>query len=119
MKIRYSMAPERVIDIANEIIRQYHNELKKEKIAYVIKNDTWLKDGKEILGNAKKCSEKETLLTGYTFIITINAKLLSADENLLRAVIDHELSHCGIDIDENGERQRYIWYPMTWKILHI
>lgn len=108
MSVNYELASKKIIDLANEIIGQYHPRLKNERIAYVIKYGAWTKNGKDVLGNAKKCSEKEMLLTGYTFIITLAGVLLMLPENVIRAVIDHELSHCGVEKNEDGQTKRYI-----------
>jgi hypothetical protein len=108
MSVNYELASKKIIDLANEIIGQYHPRLKNERIAYVIKYGAWTKNGKDVLGNAHKCSEKEMLLTGYTFIITLAGVLLMLPENVIRAVIDHELSHCGVEKNEDGQTKRYI-----------
>lgn len=104
----YEMASKKIVDIANEIIEKYHPELKDEKVAYIIRYSTWTKNGKQVLGSAKKCSEKETLLTGYNFIITLSNLVLNMPSNTIKAIIDHELSHCGVDEDDYGEKKRYI-----------
>lgn len=104
----YEIASKEIVNMANEIIEKYHPELKDEKIAYVIRYSTWTKNGKQVFGTAKKCSDKEKLLTGYSFIITLSNLVLNMSQDTIKAVIDHELSHCGVEEDEYGEKKRYI-----------
>lgn len=106
MKEKYIPAPE-VEKVAMELIAKYHPHLAEAKIAYVFKKDSWSKNGKWILGSAHKCSEKEKLLHGYDFIITINRdSWMLFTEDKREAVVDHELCHCG-----KSEDGKYILVP--------
>lgn len=99
MKEKYIPAPE-VEKVARELIVKYHPHLVEANIAYVFKKDSWSKNGKEILGNAHKCSEKEKLLYKHDFIITINHNAwIRFDNNKREAIVDHELCHCGRDVE--------------------
>lgn len=104
--LNYMPAPE-VATLAMSLIEKYHQHLTNAKIAYVFKKGTWNKNGKEVLGSAKKCSEKDKILHNYDFIITINYEAWARASKIKRqAILDHELNHCGVN--EYGE---YIFVP--------
>ncbi len=105
----YSFAPPVIITTAESLIETYHQHLKKEKIAYLIKHGTWKKNGKPVLCDAKKCSNKDELLTSYNFVITFSDEILNFTPAYQKAVIDHALSHCKVEFDDYGRViKRYI-----------
>lgn len=66
------------------------------------------KSGRITLGQARRPTEMELAMGGknYEFIVLLNAdrwELLSIDQR--RALIDHELCHCAISVDEAGDRK--------------
>jgi hypothetical protein len=100
MGIKYEIAKD-VQNLAETLIAKYHPHLVDANIAYIFKTDTWKKNGKTILGSAHRCSEKEKLLHGYDFIITLNHFVwATVDVKTKMAILDHELCHCGWNDDE-------------------
>src|SRR5690554_4103291 len=91
-----------VADIARDLIRNYHGGLADAKIIYLFRDKAPKSKGKVTLGAAKKASGIEDVLSGADFIIWIaEDEWLRMDMRKRRALVDHELSHCGMD--ENGK----------------
>jgi len=90
-----------VADIARNLIREYHPALGEAKIIYLFRDKAPKHKGKVTLGAARRTSPVEKTLTGYDFVIWIAKDEWSdMDIKKRRALVDHELSHCGLD--ENG-----------------
>lgn len=88
--------------IAFLLIPQLHEHLESAKIVYLFRED--MKDRCRVkLGTAKKASAEVAYLTDYDFILTFN---WTAWRTLLPsqrvALVDHELCHCGIDMEKGG-----------------
>jgi len=101
---------ETVEALAKPIISQYHTHLINCKIAYIYRNKPMVSAGRAVFATAQKCSAlirdlcKISGGEGYDFIITINYEswnLLTDDQK--KAVLDHELCHCLVDENENGD----------------
>ena len=100
-----------VEQIATRIIGMQHSHLVEAKIIYIFREGgAWKSKGKEVLGQAQKCSAKDNFLNGgFDFTITINkdAWKTMADKQK-KALVDHELMHCDKS-DENDEDGNPIW----------
>lgn len=93
--VEFSDAPEVEMQ-ARKLIAEHHKHLAAAKIRYLFREGSWIVQGAERWGTAEKCSAKIKHMTGHDFIITINEdvwKLLEPSQR--KAVVDHELSHCG------------------------
>lgn len=100
---KYSLAPE-VETLAKKIIEKYHDHLFGARIKYLFKNDKWIKKGKVILGQAKMAAEDVRFISDFDFIIIINRNAWNnATSDVREALIDHELHHCLVEIENNGE----------------
>jgi hypothetical protein len=90
-----------VADIARELIKKYHSALGEAKIVYLFRDKAPKSKGKVVWGTTKKTSPIEKALTGYDFVIWVSEDIwVGIDANKKHALVDHELSHCGLD--ENG-----------------
>lgn len=96
--------PYRVLD---EAVSKWHPHLKDAKIAiawrFGWKSDT---DGRITLGQAKKGSDLDRELHGYDFVILLNHEVWNQSgfqKHQKLALIDHELCHCEVSKDTNGE----------------
>jgi hypothetical protein len=90
-----------VADIARELIKDYHPALGEAKIVYLFRDKAPKSKGKVVWGTTKKTSPIEKALTGYDFVIWVSEDIwVEIDANKKHALVDHELSHCGLD--ENG-----------------
>lgn len=132
MSIEYKRAPE-VEEIANELIAKHHTHLVNERIEYVFRSTVQKQGGKEIWGKARKISGLNAFLsrslrdTEMTieagdnvvafdpsedyFVIEIAGdvwKFLKPEARV--ALVDHELTHCGVDWDDEGKK-RLVLYP--------
>jgi hypothetical protein len=95
----YTPAPE-VKNIANKLIDKYHSHLREARIIYLFRDKPIKSKGKELYGKASKVSSKYNAFTGADFIIEITEQaFLSMEHKTQVALIDHQLSHCFIDIE--------------------
>lgn len=93
---------EEVEKIAQEIIKEYHRHLKNAHIYYMFRNPASKSGGQVVLGSASKVTGKYKSMTGYDFVIEISEshfEEMNIDKK--KALIDHELSHCYIDLEGN------------------
>lgn len=92
--------------IMEDLVERHHADLVDAKIAiawrYGKKDDA---DGRLWLGQAKKGSDLDRSLHGYDFVILLNYEAWQAVsvEQWRVALIDHELTHCTVSKDSNGE----------------
>jgi len=93
--------------IMEKLIEKHHNHLKDAKIAiawrFGWKSDT---DGHTVLGQAKKGSDLDRELHDHDFVILLNHERWNGSgftEDQMTALMDHELCHCEISKDTNGE----------------
>jgi hypothetical protein len=99
-EVVFEDAPD-VENIARRLIPEHHTHLADAKIKYLGREGAWSVGGKIRWGSAEKCSAKHRHLTGYDFIIIINVDVWGGLESKQKvALVDHELSHCGIN--DNG-----------------
>jgi hypothetical protein len=90
-----------VADIARELIKKYHSALGSANIVFLFRDKAPKSKGNLTLGAARRTNPVEKTLTGYDFIIWIAEDEWSdLDMKERKALVDHELSHCGLD--ENG-----------------
>jgi hypothetical protein len=96
-----------VFELMNELIGHVHSHLTSARIALAwhvaLKADV---DGKLVLGKAKKASDLDRELAPYDFVIILNSDFWNAPETndaQRKALMDHELSHCEVARDENGD----------------
>lgn len=93
-----------------ELIAAHHPHLAEARIALAL-NYGWKEDGdgRVRLGSCKKGSDLDRELHGYDFVISLNPDFLSSKDVTSaqkRALMDHELSHAGVSIDQNGDEKR-------------
>ncbi|MCW8129609.1 MAG: hypothetical protein KIS92_04415 [Planctomycetota bacterium] len=97
--------------LLDETYKEQHQERMKDtkpKIALARKLG-WKadKDGRQILGQCRRVTELDRQLHGFDFVILVHEIVLDNKETfgvkLLRALIDHELCHCSVSVDEDGQ----------------
>jgi hypothetical protein len=101
--------------LATEIINQYRPELKDVTIIYYFKEKAGKKVGKLILATAKKVSPKDNVIHSFegkpdvVFAVEIAADTWNALSDIQkRAVLHHELCHCGFESDDLGNLEPVI-----------
>lgn len=88
--------------IADKLIDKYHGNLREAKIVYLFRDKPIKSKGKIELGKATKVSGKYNAVTGADFLIEIaEPQFCDMEQEKQKALIDHELSHCFIDIEGN------------------
>lgn len=103
MSVTWGKAPQSILTIAQQVIDSYHQELESVNIAFLLRSEASIRNGKKVLGQASKFPEKLKPLVGeeYHFLIWISAEDWMRMTDIQReALIDHKLSHCGWDEDD-------------------
>lgn len=86
------------------LVKKLHLHLRDYRILYLFREKIKSRD-RIVLGKASKADPKLAFFTDATFVMEINHECWwgsPADAKV--ALIDHELSHFGIDIDDDGEK---------------
>ncbi len=101
MAVEWDLADDHLLEMARSIIRDHHEHLLEARIAFLYRSEASKSGGKFILGMAKKVSEEMKTLINFDFLIWISKPHfdnLEIDQQ--RALVDHELCHCGRNINE-------------------
>jgi hypothetical protein len=106
--------------IMAELIPAHHAHLAEARIALAWRYG-WVEDadGHLRLGQAKKASDLDFTLHNYDFVIILNFDAWNAADfsmEQMRALLDHELCHCQISQDEDGEEKRDTAGRPVWRI---
>jgi len=100
--IEYLMAQE-VKEMAEALIPKEHPHLAKATIVYLFRKGDWKSKGATVYGCAEKAPEKWRHISNCDFVITINFDVWNGSlENIRKALLDHELTHCIEVIDNEG-----------------
>lgn len=100
---------EEIEKLANELIAQHHPDLSVARIRYICRNKAAKRAGRPVPGNVYKMGGKFEYLVGCDFVIEIALQVWNDfNPRQRRAIIDHLLSRCIGDEQEDG--------TMKWKI---
>lgn len=106
----YEMADQEVMNIASQLIEQHHRHLLNANLSYLFRDRPWKTagDGRTVLGKAARRNEIDKLLSQRRedFVIIIAKPrwdIMPIEER--RCLIDHELCHCGAQVDTSGNRK--------------
>lgn len=96
--------------IMEELIPAHHDHLAEAKIVLAW-NTSWKADvdGHLRLGQCRKCAELDRELHEYDFVILLNQQVWNTAEFTERhriALIDHELCHADVELDDNDDQKR-------------
>jgi len=110
--VRVELIPETksVYSMMKRIRKKYHHETRKARIALAwriaLKPD---KDGHLILGLCQRTSDLLKEFAAYDFVILLNKEVWQDKEftdEKKRALIDHELCHCGVQYNKKGKQKK-------------
>lgn len=91
--------------LAKDLIAKYHTHLQQADIAYLFTDKSLKQLGKPLLGKAAKASPILRHFSGHDFIILFPEELWSSlNPEQRKALVDHELCHCGADPESGGVR---------------
>src|SRR5262245_7245289 len=117
MPQEYQSAPE-VEDVARDLINAHHSHLATVRIIYVFASDPLREKGKVVWGRAKKVSGLNAWLASGDkgrdasapaefFVIEIQKTIWAQlDDKSRRALVDHQLTHCDVDIETGNLTMR-------------
>lgn len=102
-KVSFRECGEGVYTLMFELMNEYHLNLRNAKIKCLFYDKPRKHGGKVILGTAEVVSPKFNYLTDIDFIISIyeGAWDIMAEQEK-KALLDHELSHCFVGEDKQG-----------------
>ena len=104
---RASEAGKAVYALLADLVEQHHHDLRDARIA-VAWNTAWKPDvdGRVTLGKMKKASDLDRELAAFDFVVLLR-KIFWEDarvsDDQRRALLDHELCHGALKLDDNGE----------------
>ena len=97
----YFEAPDDVVEIFSNLIKEHHHHLRYAKIAIIIKDKAPVTQGRETLAKATKVSDQYQAIADYDFIIWVAQDSWSrCTPDQRHALADHELCHCGGNHEE-------------------
>lgn len=97
----YRVDPE-LKTVADSIIKKSHPVLAALSISYMFRDEAVISNGKTIAGMTVRVDDRNWALHKKDFIIEVAKDVwLQASDAFKAAIMDHELSHIGIRMDEN------------------
>jgi len=102
-----SPAGKSMYPMLNELVEQHHEELTNARIALAW-NLSWKPDvdGRVTLGKCKLASDLDRELAAFDFVIILRQEFFQdpqVKDTQRRALLDHELSHATVRLDDEGE----------------
>ena len=99
----YKVCNQEIVDIANDLIREYHTDAAFANIHYIFKEEHQKSGNKVVLGKCTKQSDKLKFLHGFDFIIEFAHDIWQELNDVQKkALILHELKHISIGEDADG-----------------
>ena len=96
MGVTWDEADERLITLAQRLIRENHPHLLDAKIGFMYRSEAAQSGNKIVLGKARKVSEEQQVFMDFDFVIWVARKEFNEYMPEQReALVDHELCHCG------------------------
>ncbi len=96
MAVDWTQADERVIELAQRIIRENHPRLLDARIGFLFRSEPGSSKGRMVIAQAKKIPASLKAVLDLDFIIWISRPdWLKYMPEQREALIDHELCHCG------------------------
>lgn len=110
--------------LGRDLIRKHHDHLSEVRVDYVFRDKASKSNGKTVFGKARKISglqaylavpeeerRRDTFIEDF-FVVELAADVWACltDEQKV-ALVDHELSHCGIDVDEKSSEETLATRP--------
>lgn len=90
--------------LANTIIDQHRPMLKMLKIGYMFRDQAPISDDKVVAGMCYRVDDRNRTVHGHDFLIEISKDVWDqASDEFKIALMDHELGHVGIRMDEDGQ----------------
>jgi hypothetical protein len=100
----YDRNTKEVEDLAKQIIAQNRSNLSILKFTYVFRPEAAVTDGHVIAGMCVKVDDRNWSIHKSDFIIEIAKDVWEeASDEFKLAIVDHELGHAGIHMDEEGQ----------------
>jgi preprotein translocase subunit Sss1 len=96
--------------VMNHLVEKWHEELRQARIAlawsYAWKEDA---DGRVVLGRMKLATDLDRELHRFDIVILLNREFVESERvkpEQVEALIDHELTHATVKLDDHGEPLR-------------
>lgn len=104
--------------VMEKIKKEHHPDLHDAKIAMAWRLEKKADaDGHLWLGQAKKGSDLDRAMHGFDFVILLNKEVWSVfSSEQKEALVDHELCHCAISCDTDGDPKLDDQGRKVWRI---
>lgn len=117
--IEWEEASSSVINIAEQLIDQYHPWLKSARVGFIFRNEAQKSGGRIVLAQASLVPSKLQVYLEFDFMIWVSKKdwegrLTSTQQE---ALIDHELCHCVKNLNTGGWAIRPHDVQEFWQII--
>lgn len=94
-------------DVGDLVIDECRQGLKSLNICYLFRDEASVSQGKTIAGRCVRVDDRQWPLHKYDVLIEIAQDVWEqAGEKFQKALMDHELGHIGLDLDESGQPKR-------------
>jgi predicted metallopeptidase len=108
MTVAYRRAEDSVLNLVVKIQRQHHQHLRGQRLEVVFRSEAAKDRGKVVLGKARKVTGLNAFLahseTEPFFLIELAEDVWETlTDEAREALIDHELSHFGVAINDQAE----------------
>lgn len=98
----YQDSPE-LLAVGLKVVDKNHPDLKSINVGYLFRDAAPISRGRITLGMAVKVDDRNYVYGGKDVIIEIGRDVWDQmDDELREVLIDHELCHIGVDLDEKG-----------------
>lgn len=98
----YSDSPE-LLAVGLEVVKKHHPDLASINVGYLFRDKAPVSRGRIVMGMCVKVDDRNHVYSGKDVIIEVGRDAWDQLDDELRVVlVDHELSHIGVDLDDKG-----------------
>jgi len=107
-KLTYWKAEEEIVELANKLLAAHNSDAVEASVCYMFRSKHTKRGGMVQGGTCSKVSDKDKVLHGYDYIVTLAADIWQELADREReALLLHELLHIGAEEDEQDGSMHY------------
>lgn len=98
----YQDSPE-LLAVGQQLVAMHHPDLSSINVGYLFRDSAPVSRGRVTMGMTVKVDDRNHVYSGKDVLIEVGRDVWDQlDPELREVLIDHELSHIGVDLDEKG-----------------